>query len=53
MLKKIKMLKNLPVKLMSLAPVLALAIAISSASATCYFFYHQPDLPDVLAKYDR
>jgi cyclic lactone autoinducer peptide len=53
MLQKIKLLKKLSVKFMSLAPVLALAIAISSSSAACHIFYHQPDLPDALAKYDR
>jgi cyclic lactone autoinducer peptide len=39
-------------RLASVVPALALLLAVSSAAAPCYFFLHQPDLPEALKKYD-
>jgi cyclic lactone autoinducer peptide len=32
---------------------IALAIAVSTASGTCFYFAHQPDVPEGLAKYQK
>jgi cyclic lactone autoinducer peptide len=40
-------------KLASIVPAFALLLAVSSAAAPCYFFLHQPELPDALKKYDE
>jgi cyclic lactone autoinducer peptide len=40
-------------KLMSVVPALAFLLAVGSAAAPCFCFYHQPDLPDALKKYDE
>jgi cyclic lactone autoinducer peptide len=39
-------------KLMKVIPALALVLAISSAAAPCYLFFHQPDLPEKLKQYE-
>ena len=35
-------------KLSGLIPALALVLAVQSASATCFFCLHQPDVPEEL-----
>jgi cyclic lactone autoinducer peptide len=45
--------KKLLLKVSSILPALALVAAVASAKATCWFFYHQPDIPDALKKYDK
>jgi cyclic lactone autoinducer peptide len=40
-------------KLASVVPALAFLLAVSSAAAPCYFFLHQPDLPEGLKKYEE
>lgn len=35
-------------RLMSIVPAIALALALQSVSATCFFWFHQPDVPEEL-----
>jgi cyclic lactone autoinducer peptide len=49
-----KIFKNLTQKIthraMSILPMLAVMVAVSSANTTCFYFLHQPDVPDELKK---
>ena len=45
-------MKKLLLKISTILPALALIAAVSSAQAACWFFYHQPDIPEALKKYD-
>jgi len=46
-------MKKILVKISSILPALALVAAVASAQSACWFFYHQPDIPDALKKYDN
>jgi len=43
-----KIVKSFFLKIASSAAALALIVAVSSASATCYFVAYQPDVPEAL-----
>jgi cyclic lactone autoinducer peptide len=36
----------------TLISALALTVAVNSVSMACFFFVHQPDVPDGLKKYE-
>jgi cyclic lactone autoinducer peptide len=36
----------------TLISAMALAVAVNSVSSACFFFVHQPDVPDGLKKYE-
>ena len=40
-------------KLMGIVPALAMALAVTTATATCHFFVYQPDVPDALKKFEE
>jgi cyclic lactone autoinducer peptide len=42
------LLRLLSKKLMGLLPFMALALAVSTANSACFFFAHQPDVPNGL-----
>jgi len=46
-------MKRFLIKVSSFLPALALVAAVSSAQAACWFFFHQPDMPAALKKFDR
>lgn len=44
-------LKKIAMKALSVIPALAMLIAVSSASATCFITAYQPDVPQGLEKF--
>jgi|GEM_PF-4915485 len=47
-----KMMETLAQKAIGFVPALAMMMAVSSVSATCFFLAHQPNIPDALNKYE-
>ena len=48
----IKVIGKASHKLMGIASALALMLAVVSVSNLCFFWVHQPDVPDGLKKYE-
>jgi len=46
-------MKKFLLKVSKILPALALVAAVASAQAACWSFYHQPDVPASLKKYDN
>jgi len=47
------MLTKVTNRALGLVSSLALVIAVGSASSLCFWYYHQPDVPAELKKYDE
>ena len=47
------MISNLCQNAIKIIPALALLLAVSSVSATCFFMSHQPDVPEGLKKFEK
>ena len=43
-----KLIGKLSHKALGVLPMLALMLAVSSAEAACFFWFHQPDVPEEL-----
>jgi cyclic lactone autoinducer peptide len=51
--KKMSKFQKVRKAILSVLPALALLVAIGSASATCFAFYHEPGLPEGLKDFDK
>ena len=48
-----EMMMKLARKAIRFVPAVAMLMAVSSVSATCFYLSHQPDVPDALKKYEE